>query len=323
MRKRAVRAALNAARNRPGAARRRTRSRGCRVEACRRSVVARGSDLRSSRSSQSSVSWPSMAPSRGSRYLRQSSSSSERASTRYVVTSPMPSRTTTGPAAPGGSSSGVRIRAPLGSGGAGHAPTAARDRAELPWLAGRRGQAVGEPDREHSTSEAKARRAARTVVPGHRAPDRSAAALLRDQVCLMLLGWLGLRKDEFRRLRVRDVDLATETIVVHGKGDMVVVLPIGFRRLLDALSLELVGREPDEYVLSPKKERDRPMDAASVFRWWRKCLARPGWSRSRCISFATRPATRSTRRPAACSLSSFSGTRTFRVVPRVRTCRAR
>ena len=176
MRKRAVRAALNAARNRPGAARRRTRSRGCRVEACRRSVVARGSDLRSSRSSQSSVSWPSMAPSRGSRYLRQSSSSSERASTRYVVTSPMPSRTTTGPAAPGGSSSGVRIRAPLGSGGAGHAPTAARDRAELPWLAGRRGQAVGEPDREHSTSEAKARRAARTVVPGHRAPDRSAAA---------------------------------------------------------------------------------------------------------------------------------------------------
>lgn len=59
---------------------------------------------------------------------------------------------------------------------------------------------------------------------------------LRDQVALSLLAFLGLRKDELRRLQVRDVDLEARAFVVHGKGGHVDTLPLAFEHLYDAPS---------------------------------------------------------------------------------------
>jgi integrase/recombinase XerC len=102
--------------------------------------------------------------------------------------------------------------------------------------------------------------------------------LLRDQVCLMLLGYLGLRKDELRRLQIRDVDLGRDELLIHGKGDKHVVIPIGFKRLRDALYLHIQGdgRQPDEYLLYPRTHRTRPMDQGSIHRWFKRCLERAG-----------------------------------------------
>jgi site-specific recombinase XerC len=44
---------------------------------------------------------------------------------------------------------------------------------------------------------------------------------VRDQACLMLLGRLGLRRDELRQLQIHDVDLARDTVRVQGKGGKV------------------------------------------------------------------------------------------------------
>jgi integrase/recombinase XerC len=101
---------------------------------------------------------------------------------------------------------------------------------------------------------------------------------LRDQVCLMLLAWLGLRKNELRQLRIRDFNLAAGTITVHGKGGHEDVLPIGFARLRSALELHLVEQEPapDEFLLYPRSHRTRPMDPASVHHWLKRCLKLAG-----------------------------------------------
>jgi integrase/recombinase XerC len=98
----------------------------------------------------------------------------------------------------------------------------------------------------------------------------------RDRLCLMLLGWLGLRKDELRRLQVADVDLVAGRILVHGKGGKVSSLPIGYQTLRQALYVHLAEREPGEYILYPKSYRDRPMHPGSVHRWWSTCLERAG-----------------------------------------------
>lgn len=96
----------------------------------------------------------------------------------------------------------------------------------------------------------------------------------RDRVALMLLGWLGLRKDELRRLQVGDVDLIAGRILVHGKGGKISSLPIGYQTLREALYVHLAEREPEEYLLYPKTYRDRPMHPGSVHRWWSTCLER-------------------------------------------------
>lgn len=74
----------------------------------------------------------------------------------------------------------------------------------------------------------------------------------RDRVCLMLLGWRGLRKDELRRLQVADVDLTACRILVHGKGGKVSSLPIGYQTLRQALYVHLAGRKREEYLLYPR-----------------------------------------------------------------------
>jgi site-specific recombinase XerC len=101
---------------------------------------------------------------------------------------------------------------------------------------------------------------------------------LRDQVCLMLLGYMGLRKNELRTLKLRHIDLGRNEILIHGKGGHDVVAPIGFQALRDALYLHLQERGGNllEYLIYPHNYRLRPMDPASVHRWWSKCLERAG-----------------------------------------------
>jgi integrase/recombinase XerC len=98
----------------------------------------------------------------------------------------------------------------------------------------------------------------------------------RDRVCLMLLGWLGLRKDELRQLRVGDVDLLAGRVLVHGKGGKIASVPIGYKTLWEALYGLLADRDRDEYLLYPRSHRGRPMDPASIHRWWSRCLVKAG-----------------------------------------------
>jgi integrase/recombinase XerC len=97
----------------------------------------------------------------------------------------------------------------------------------------------------------------------------------RDQCALQLLCRMGLRKNELRILKVGDIDLVRDLITVHGKGDKIAVLPIGaFATLRDDLTLHVLEDErgPDEYLLYARGRRHRPMDQASVHRWFKRCL---------------------------------------------------
>ena len=94
----------------------------------------------------------------------------------------------------------------------------------------------------------------------------------------MLLAWCGLRKGELGALRLDDFNLAAGTVLVHGKGGHVDAIPLGFERLKSALHLHLLEREgaPDEFLLYPRTHRTRPMDAASLHRWFKRALERAG-----------------------------------------------
>ncbi len=89
---------------------------------------------------------------------------------------------------------------------------------------------------------------------------------------------MGLRKNELRILRVGDIDLIRNLITVHGKGGLVSVLPLALKSLRDDLYLHIQGEErhPDEFLLYPKTSRRRPMDSASVHRWFKRCLETAG-----------------------------------------------
>jgi integrase len=99
---------------------------------------------------------------------------------------------------------------------------------------------------------------------------------LRDQIAIQLLGRLALRKNELRLLKIRDFDLGRGTFTVHGKGGKVVVMPIAFEDLKTDLELHLIDREPDEYLIYPCSHTTRPMDPASLHRWFKRCLDRAG-----------------------------------------------
>jgi site-specific recombinase XerC len=124
----------------------------------------------------------------------------------------------------------------------------------------------------------KEKRVNRRALPQEDVERLLAAQPLREQVGLMCLAWLGLRKDELRQLRLGDFNLAANTVRVHGKGGHVDVLPVGFQRLRGALELHLVVRSggADEFLLYPKQARTRPMDRTTIHRWFKRCLERAG-----------------------------------------------
>lgn len=99
---------------------------------------------------------------------------------------------------------------------------------------------------------------------------------LRDRCALQLLGRIGLRKDELRVLRVGEIDLARNFIQIHGKGSVVKLMPIGFKSLRDDLYLHLLERDRGDYLLYARERRDRPMNPASVHRWFKRCLNAAG-----------------------------------------------
>ncbi len=102
---------------------------------------------------------------------------------------------------------------------------------------------------------------------------------LRDQVALGLLCRLGLRKNELRLMRVRDVDLTRNLVsVLHAKGGKTRVLPLEFADLREDCYLHIVGegRHPDEYLIYPRADPTRPMDPASLHRWFKRALRRAG-----------------------------------------------
>jgi integrase/recombinase XerC len=117
---------------------------------------------------------------------------------------------------------------------------------------------------------------------------------LRDRVALGLLAQLGLRKNEVRLLRWRDIDLQRGEMRVHGKGGKIAEVPIVYAELLSdlaRLSLESAAR-PDEYLLYPVRlgnarsnphlrgvvceHRDRPMQPSTMHRWFKRCLQQAG-----------------------------------------------
>jgi site-specific recombinase XerD len=99
---------------------------------------------------------------------------------------------------------------------------------------------------------------------------------LREQVCVQLLCRLGLRKDELRCLRYRDVDLIRGYVLVHGKGAKDELIPL-VGSLADDLRLlwAETNSRPDDYVLAPLG-RPGPMNPATVHRWFKRCLEAAG-----------------------------------------------
>jgi site-specific recombinase XerD len=99
---------------------------------------------------------------------------------------------------------------------------------------------------------------------------------LRDQIGLQLLGRLAFRRNELRLFRLSDVDLGAGTVLVHGKGNKEVVVPIGGGQLRKDLELYLVGRNLGEHLLHPRRRTHEPMTNAAVQNWFKACLARAG-----------------------------------------------
>jgi integrase/recombinase XerC len=106
----------------------------------------------------------------------------------------------------------------------------------------------------------------------------AAQPTLRDQCCVLLMGRLALRRDELRRLRIKDIDLAAGTVSVHGKGGKRATVPIVYENVRELLYLHIQGegRGPDEFLLYPKKDRERMMSLPGVHNWWGRCLERAG-----------------------------------------------
>jgi integrase len=111
---------------------------------------------------------------------------------------------------------------------------------------------------------------------------------LRDRVAIALMARLGLRKNEVRLLRWRDVDLEAGEIRVHAKGGKRPTIPVVYddlRRDLAALSLDT---QPEHYLLHPTRTSnlpgrtivtpypDRPMQPSTMHRWWSRCLRLAG-----------------------------------------------
>jgi integrase/recombinase XerD len=105
----------------------------------------------------------------------------------------------------------------------------------------------------------------------------SAQPSMRDASALMLLGRLGLRREDLRMLQLKDIDLATDEIRLHhAKGGKEAVLPLAFRSVRETLYLHLQerGGQADEYLLYPWNTRGKPLSTAGIDNWFKKCLER-------------------------------------------------
>lgn len=117
---------------------------------------------------------------------------------------------------------------------------------------------------------------------------------LRDRVAISLMALLGLRKNEVRLLRWRDVDLERGELRVRGKGGKIADVPIVYGDLLaDLARLSLENEaKPDQYLLYPIRignhrsnprlrgvvgeYPERPMQPSTMHRWFKRCLRQAG-----------------------------------------------
>ena len=121
----------------------------------------------------------------------------------------------------------------------------------------------------------------------------AAQPALRDQVAIALLARLGLRKNEVRLLRWRDIDLERGELRVRGKGGKIADVPIVYEDLLQDLArLSLEGGQPEHYLLYPvrignavsnphlqgvvRSYPERPMQPSTMHRWFKRCLRQAG-----------------------------------------------
>lgn len=116
----------------------------------------------------------------------------------------------------------------------------------------------------------------------------SAQPDLRDRVAIALMARLGLRKNELRLLRWRDVDLLAGELRVHAKGGKRPTIPVVYEDVLTDLASLSVEAAPEQYLLYPVKvgnlpgqddvieQRDRPMQPSTMHRWWKRCLRQAG-----------------------------------------------
>jgi integrase len=104
---------------------------------------------------------------------------------------------------------------------------------------------------------------------------------MRDQAAILLLGRLGLRRNDLRLLQIADIDLGRDEIYLrYTKGGEEHVLPIAFADVREAIYLHLQAerREPAEYLVYPKRERTRPFSPAGIDDWFRRCCNQAGVS---------------------------------------------
>ena len=130
---------------------------------------------------------------------------------------------------------------------------------------------------------------------------------------------LGLRKNEVRLLRWRDVDLERGEVRVRGKGGKIADVPIDYEELLSDLArLALEGNaQPHEYLLYPvrvgnartnpnlkgvvREHRDRPMQPSTMHHWFKRCLRQAGAADFPMHELRHTAATSSVARPATSS----------------------
>lgn len=116
----------------------------------------------------------------------------------------------------------------------------------------------------------------------------------RDRLALQVLYWLALRKDELRKVRVRDFDFANRILVVHGKGGTVLEQSIRADLAGDIEAyFRDTGTKPAWYLLSPQKQvrygsyplyryelktldPEEPYSSSGMQRWFEGCRDRAG-----------------------------------------------
>jgi Phage integrase family len=110
-------------------------------------------------------------------------------------------------------------------------------------------------------------------------PLRAVRAVRGEDRLLILLGHIDTEHPPALRaaaVEVGDFDLTKGTCLVHGKGGKIAVMPIAFEDLEDDLHLELLTRQPDEYLVHPRGRPTRPLDPASLHRRSKVWLRRAG-----------------------------------------------
>ena len=99
---------------------------------------------------------------------------------------------------------------------------------------------------------------------------------------------LGLRKNELRLLRWRDVDHDAGELRVKAKGGKRPTIPVVYDNLRADLATLALDAEPEHYLLHPTRVGnlplqevivrfpDRPMQPSTMHRWWVRCLRQAG-----------------------------------------------